>query len=84
MPAEIEEQVKGTVRQFILRSINIPDLNDDDDLFEMGIANSLFAIQLMTFIEKTFALEVELEDLDIQNFKSLNASTAFIMKKNGH
>ena len=84
MRADLEQQVKGTVRQFILRSINMPDLNDDDDLFEMGIANSLFAIQLMTFIEKTFALDVELEDLDIQNFKSLNASTAFIMKKNGH
>lgn len=36
----------------------IADLNDDEDLFESGIVNSLFAIQLMTFIEKSFALEV--------------------------
>lgn len=84
MPPDLEQRVKGTVRQFILRSINIPDLKDDDDLFEMGMANSLFAIQLMTFIEKTFALDVEVEDLDIQNFTSLNASTTFIIKKIGH
>ena len=83
MQIQGERGVKETVRQFILKSINIPDLNDDDDLFELGIANSLFAIQLMTFIEKTFALEVETEDLDIQNFKSLSASTAFVMKKGG-
>jgi acyl carrier protein len=83
MQIETERSVKETVRQFILRSINIPDLRDDDDLFELGIANSLFAIQLMTFIEKTFALEVEMEDLDIENFKSLSASTAFVMKKSG-
>jgi acyl carrier protein len=83
MQIEIERSVKETIRQFILRSINIPDLSDDDDLFELGIANSLFAIQLMTFIEKTFALEVEMEDLDIENFKSLSASTAFVMKKSG-
>ena len=83
MRIEIEQSVKETVRQFILSSINIPDLSDDDDLFELGIANSLFAIQLMTFIEKTFALEVEMEDLDIENFKSLSASTAFVMKKSG-
>ena len=83
MQIETERSVKETVRQFILSSINIPDLRDDDDLFELGIANSLFAIQLMTFIEKTFALEVEMEDLDIENFKSLNAATAFVMKKKG-
>ena len=83
MLLETEQSVKETVRQFILSSINIQDLSDDDDLFELGIANSLFAIQLMTFIEKTFALEVEMEDLDIENFKSLSASTAFVMKKSG-
>jgi acyl carrier protein len=83
MQIETERSVKETVRQFILSSINIPDLRDDDDLFELGIANSLFAIQLMTFIEKTFALELEMEDLDIENFKSLSASTAFVMKKSG-
>jgi len=83
MHIETERSVKETVRQFILSSINIPDLRDDDDLFELGIANSLFAIQLMTFIEKTFALEVEMEDMDIENFKSLSASTAFVMKKSG-
>jgi methoxymalonate biosynthesis acyl carrier protein len=83
MQLETEQSVKETVRQFILKSINIPDLRDDDDLFELGIANSLFAVQLMTFIEKTYALEVEMEDLDIENFKSLSASTAFVMKKSG-
>ena len=83
MQIATERSVRETVRQFILSSINIQDLSDDDDLFELGIANSLFAIQLMTFIEKTFALEVEMEDLDIENFKSVSASTAFVMKKSG-
>ena len=83
MQIDSERSVKETVKQFILRSIQIGDLSDDDDLFELGIANSLFAIQLMTFIEKTFALEVEMEDLDIENFKSLSASAAFVMKKTG-
>ena len=59
------------------------DLDDDDNLFESGIVNSLFAVQLMTFIEKTFAIEVEMDDLDIENFKSLNATTAFVVRKNG-
>jgi acyl carrier protein len=77
-----EIAVKESVRRFILSSIAIPHLKDDDDLFESGIVNSLFAVQLMTYVEKAFAIEVDMEDLDIENFKSLNATTAFILKKN--
>ena len=78
-----ENGVKDTVKRFILSSINIAQLNDDDDLFESGIVNSLFAVQLMTFIEKTFAIEVGMDDLDIENFKSLNAAVSFVVRKNG-
>ena len=78
-----EKGVKETVKRFLLSSINIAHLGDDDNLFESGIVNSLFAVQLMTFIEKTFAIEVGMDDLDIENFKSLNAATAFVVRKNG-
>ena len=75
--------VKEAVKAFILSSINIAHLGDDDNLFETGVVNSLFAVQLMTFIEKTFAIEVAMEDLDIENFKSLSAAAAFVGRKNG-
>jgi acyl carrier protein len=83
MRTEEEKGIKEIVRGFILSSIALAELDDDDDLFESGIVNSLFAVQLMTFIEKTFAIEVGMEDLDIENFKSLNATTDFVLKKNG-
>jgi len=83
MTALDEKEIKEIVRSFIVSSVNIPDFKDDDNLFELGIVNSLFAVQLMTFIEMTFALEVGRDDLDIENFKSLNAMTAFVLKKNG-
>jgi acyl carrier protein len=83
MSTENERGIKDTVKRFILSSISIANLDDDDNLFESGIVNSLFAVQLMTFIEKTFAIEVGMDDLDIENFKSLNATTAFVLKKTG-
>ena len=83
MSAEQLQRVKQVLREFILDSINIRNLDDDDDLFESGIVNSLFAVQWMTFIEKKFKIEIGVEDLDVQNFKSLNAATAFVMKQNG-
>lgn len=81
--AEEEKKVRETVTNFLLSSINIVNLNHDDNLFESGIVNSLFAVQLVTFLEKTFAIEIGMDDLDIENFKSLNATTAFVMRKNG-
>ncbi len=83
MDTESENAIKDTVRRFISTSSNISDLDDDNNLFESGVVNSLFAVQLMTFIEKAFAIEVGMDDLDIENFKSLNATTAFVMRKNG-
>ena len=78
-----ESGIRETVRRFILSSVHIANFGDDDDLFEAGIVNSLFAVQLMTFVEKTFGIEVEIDDLDIKNFKSLNATTRFVVRKNG-
>jgi acyl carrier protein len=78
-----DQQVREIVRHFILRSITVTRLDDDANLFESGIVNSLFAVQLMTFIEKTFAIDVAMDDLDIENFKSVNATTAFVLRKKG-
>ena len=74
-------EIKKALRGFILRSVRVPVLGDDDDLFESGIVNSLFAVQLMTFVEKHFAIEVASEDLEIANFRSLNATAGFVLKK---
>lgn len=69
------------IRGYILENINVPALADDFDIFEAGIVNSLFAIELMTFLEKSFAIKVTMDDLDMQNFKSVNAASQFIQRK---
>ena len=77
------DHVRATIRGFITSAISLPNLDDEADLFASGIVNSLFAVQLMTFIEKTFAIEVGMDDLDMENFKSVNATAAFVMRKDG-
>jgi acyl carrier protein len=73
--------VKAAVRDFINRSINIDTLGDDENLFESGIVNSLFAVQLMTFVERQFGIEIGMDDLEIENFKSIAATAAFVARK---
>ncbi|MEO8231775.1 MAG: phosphopantetheine-binding protein [Ignavibacteriota bacterium] len=81
MKLETAQTTKETIRNFILDSINIPNLNDDDNLFESGIVNSLFAVQLMTFLEKSFNIEVTMDDLSMENFKSVDSTSLFIERK---
>ena len=81
MIANDTNHVKETVRNFINNSINIDGLGDDENLFESGIVNSLFAVQLMTFVERSFGIEIGMEDLDVENFKSVSATAAFIDRK---
>jgi methoxymalonate biosynthesis acyl carrier protein len=76
-----ETEVPAKIRAFILASINVPNLADDDNLFESGIVNSLFAVEFMTFLEKAFAIEVTMDDLDIANFQSIDAAAAFVLQK---
>jgi methoxymalonate biosynthesis acyl carrier protein len=73
----IREQIAG----YISTAVNLATVNDDENLFEAGLVNSLFAIQLMTFIEKTFGIEIGMDDLDIENFKSINAAALFVSRK---
>ena len=81
MIMETVQSTKRTIRSFILDSINLPDLKDDDNLFESGIVNSLFAVQLMTFLERSFNIEVTMDDLSMDNFQSVSATSMFVDRK---
>jgi methoxymalonate biosynthesis acyl carrier protein len=78
-----EKKVRQAIKSFIFASVNVPGLGDEEDLFESGIVNSLFAVQLMTYLEKTFDIEVTADDIDIDNLKSISACAAFVIRKKG-
>lgn len=56
---------------------------DDDNIFRMQIVSSLFAMQLVTHLEKTFHVTFEDDDLDVANFSSINAIVRLLEAKQG-
>ncbi len=76
-----KNNINQKIKNYILNAIQIPDLRDDDNLFETGIVNSLFAVQLLMFIEKTFNIQVSPEDLLMENFQSIDSATSFVLLK---
>ncbi len=74
-------EIKTSIRQFLARFFQNHALRDDEDIFALGFVNSLFAMQLVLFIERTFQVTVENEDLDINNFRTINALMSFVERK---
>lgn len=72
---------KSKIKNFLSRYIHNYDLQDETDIFEGGLVNSLFAMQLITFLEKEFAISIENTDLKLENFRTINAMDNFIEKK---
>lgn len=73
--------VKPQIRQFLARYFKDYDLKDDEDIFSLGFVNSLFAMQLVMFVEQTFQVAVADEDLNIDNFRTIDALDNLIQRK---
>ena len=72
--------VRSRIRAYFDTAI-VESINDDEDIFEGRYVDSMFALQLVTFVEEEFSIVVEREDLDIQNFVSVSAITSFVESK---
>lgn len=75
------DEIKSKIRAFLLRFFRKHELKDDEDIFQLGFVNSLFAMQLVMFLEKEFSIRVDNKDLDLENFKTINSIAEFIAKK---
>ncbi len=69
---------RAEIREFIEGRLRATDLTDDQDIFARGLANSLFAMELVLFIEKHFGMQISNEDLDIANFRTIAAMAVLV------
>lgn len=72
------DETKTKVKAFLSRFFRKHELGDDEDIFSLGFVNSLFAMQLVMFLEKEFNLRVDNKDLDLKNFRSINSIAGFV------
>lgn len=75
--------VKPAVHAFVDRFFGATRLGDDDDMFATGYVNSMFAMQLVQFVESEFGITVESEDLDLDNFRTVASIASFVERKTG-
>jgi acyl carrier protein len=72
--------IKTKMKKFISRHTK-KEISDDYNFFSAGLIGSLAAVEMIAFIEHEFKVTVGNDDLDLANFKSLNAIAEFVTRK---
>lgn len=82
------ENVKDTLRAFIMRYADIPeddpDFTDDVDLFDYGYVDSLGATEILLYLEDTFHISITQEDITLYPMNTVNEIAEVAERKVRH
>jgi acyl carrier protein len=76
-----EIDARSSVLVFLSRAFPGHRFGEEEDIFKLGFVSSLFAMQLVEFVEREFGIVVETDDLDVVNFQSVGAIARFAVSK---
>lgn len=74
-------ETKTEIRAFLDDFFDTAELSDSADIFKSGYVTSLFAMQLVLFVENQYGFRVENEDLTLDNFRSVDALASLVSRK---
>jgi acyl carrier protein len=77
------DETQTKIKEFLSRFFKNHDLQPDEDIFALGFVSSLLAMQLVAFVEKEFGVSVADEDLDLDNFRTINSIASLVARKRG-
>jgi methoxymalonate biosynthesis acyl carrier protein len=77
------DETQTKIKTFLSRFFKSHDLQPNEDIFALGFVNSLLAMQLVAFVEKEFGISVQDDDLDLDNFRSIEAISQLVARKSG-
>jgi acyl carrier protein len=66
MPVFEQDQILAFIRDRYPQA----EIEATDDIFGLGFVNSLFAMELVMFVEKTFGVVIPNDELRIENFQT--------------
>jgi methoxymalonate biosynthesis acyl carrier protein len=71
------------LRSFLRTRIPRAGLADEEDIFELGFVNSLFAMELVLFVERKFGFEIPDDELTLDNFRTIKTMAELIGRHSG-
>jgi len=77
-------EIKDKVRTFVTTNFYVPDpaaLADEASLLDQGIIDSTGVLEVISFLEETFAFTVEDAEMLPDNLDSVDRISAFVSRK---
>ncbi|MCP4782957.1 MAG: acyl carrier protein [Fuerstiella sp.] len=81
---ETNAATRDTIRSFILDQFPLArqkNLTDDDSLLHDGLIDSMGTLDVVMFLEETFDIVLEDEDLVMDNFATVSTLAEFVESK---
>lgn len=66
------------ITSFITGRYPQAEITDNQDIFSLGFINSLFAMELVMFLEKEFSVQIPNDQLRIDNFRTVTAMSELV------
>jgi len=76
----MSDTVKNQILAFVRGRYPQAEIDESQDIFSLGFVNSLFAMELVMFIEKTFGVTIPNDELRIDNFRTANSMTELVAR----
>ena len=75
--------VEQSVRDFLKNDLGKAesDVGRDESLLESGIIDSMGVLQLVAFLESTYGIKVEDDDLMPENFHTITSISAYVERR---
>jgi acyl carrier protein len=68
------------IREFVQAKYPQAGIDDEQDIFALGFVNSLFELELVMFIEKSFGFQVPNEEVKLDNFRTVAAMERLVAR----
>ncbi|MBL3658738.1 acyl carrier protein [Fulvivirga sediminis] len=78
---EVNPEINNQIVAFISAHTGVNEIDQHENIFESGLVNSLFAIELMTYIERKFNIKVTIQDLSLDTFSTVSKINGFVTSK---
>lgn len=79
------EKIEDQLRQYILAKFlpgeTASNLRDDTPLRTSGILDSVATLQLVSFLEEQYDLQIEAYEASVANFDTIDAMASFVRSK---
>ena len=76
-----QQEIKERIHQFLTKLKKADGLEYDTELFKSKYITSLFALQIVQFIEKEFHIKLGRKDITEANFHTINAMAELVHQR---